>query len=118
MTVVNEKRSFKEKIDDLKWDAKQKYYRTKDWCRDHTTEAVGLATVLISGSIELIRVVSKNKNNKEEKQLKENYIYDRSAGHYYELKRQPKSSEWLMIDHRKAEGECLGDILSDMRILK
>lgn len=115
---MREKRTLKERLDDFRWDAKQKYYKIKDWCHDHPSEAVALTTVFMSGTIEMIRVVAKNKNISEEKQLKENYIYDRSAGHYYELKRQPKSSEWRMIDHRKAEGESLGDILNDMRILK
>ena len=77
-----------------------------------------MVPVLVSGTIELVKIVAKSKNTGEEKRLKENYIYDRSAGHYYELKRQPTASEWMSIDHRKSDGEMLGDILDDMRILK
>jgi hypothetical protein len=55
---------------------------------------------------------------KQEAHLKDEYIYDRSNGHYYELRRKIKSSEWQMIDQRKREGEMLGDILQDMRLLK
>jgi hypothetical protein len=115
---MEEKKTLKGTIGDLKSKAEQKFDRTKDWCRCHKSEIISLTPILISGTIEIVKIVSKNRNIGAERYLKENYIYDRSAGHYYELKRQPKSSEWTMIDHRKSNGELLGDILKDMNLLR
>lgn len=112
------KKSLKEKADDLKWWAKCKCTDAKIWCKNHKAEIITLAPVLISGTIELVKIVAKKGTVKEEQHLKDEYIYDRSNGHYYELRRKIKSSEWQMIDHRKREGEMLGDILQDMRLLK
>ena len=88
------------------------------FCIDHKEALLVIIPVLVSGTIELIKIAARNGSQKEDKYLKENYIYDRSAGHYYELQHKPSSSEWKMIDHRKSEGELLGDILTDMDILK
>jgi len=115
---MEEKRTFKETVNDLKQRTKEKIELTCDWCKRHKETLVVLIPVVVSGTVELVKVVAKSKNQKEERVLKENFIYDRQHGHYYELKRAPKSSEWRMIDMRKGEGESLGDILADMRILK
>lgn len=115
---MEEKKTVKERFEEFKFWAKQKSNEAYNFCVEHKEALIVLVPVIVSGSIELIKIVARSKNNKEDRYLKENYIYDRSCGHYYELKRQPKSSEWRLIDQRKAEGELLGDILQDMRILK
>ena len=69
----------------------------------------------------LIRVgsgVSKNARLKKEQNLKDLYCYDRSMGHYWKLKRQLTSDEWLRIEKQKREGKKLGVILEEMRVLK
>lgn len=113
-----EKKSFKERYEEKKKKAKEKFDDVKKWCGEHKSEIVVFGPVLITGAVEIIKTVSKRKNLDDEKALKDNYIYDRSMGHYYELKRKLKSSEWLQIEERKAEGETLGSILQDMRVLK
>lgn len=45
-------------------------------------------------------------------------IYDRSTGHYYEMRRKPKTSEWLRIEEENKKGKPLGWILNDMKLLK
>ena len=72
----------------------------------------------MGGIIEIAKISTKRYTVNEEKALKERYIYDRSTGHYYEMKRKPKSSEWLQIEQRKQNGETLGWILNDMKLLK
>ena len=113
-----EERSIKERWEDFKYDCKLNFVKFSDWCHDHKEVLVVIVPVLVSGSIELVKIAAKSKNVGEEKRLKDNYIYDRSLGHYYELSRKPTASEWRMIDHRKQNGELLGDVLNDMRILK
>lgn len=102
----------------FKMSCKEKGSKVYDWCCRHRETLIVMIPVLVSGSIELVKIVSRRSNINEDRYLKENFVYDRSQGHYYELKRQPTATEWRLIDHRKSEGELLGDILNDMRILK
>lgn len=113
-----EEKNLKTRWSDFKQDCRYNFVKFSDWCSRHRETLIVIVPVLISGSIELVKIVARSKNNGDERRLKENYIYDRSQGHYYELKRKPTASEWRMIDHRKSEGELLGDVLNDMRILK
>lgn len=116
---MEEKVTLRERIESLKNGTKQKFEDVKQWCKEHQNEALVLAPVVISGTIEVFKIVMKRKNLSEERSLKENFIYDRSMGHYYELRRKLKSSEWIQIEKRKLEGrETLGEILQDMNVLK
>ena len=115
---MEDKKTLKERFADKKETAKEKLSDVRQWCGNHKAEIMVLAPVLISGAVEMVKVATKKKNLNEEQHLKDNYIYDRSMGHYYELRRKLKSSEWLQIEERKAEGETLGRILEDMRVLK
>ena len=45
------------------------------------------------------------------------YIYDRSMGHYWKCRKKPTTEQYLEIERRKANGEGLGTILTDMRLL-
>ena len=65
-----------------------------------------------------VKVGGKQIKLAKEKNLKENYCYDRSLGHYWALRRNPSNAEWLEIDRRKRNGERLADILEDLRLLK
>lgn len=54
---------------------------------------------------------------KQERTLKDNYIYDRSMGHYWKCRRKPSTNEYLEIERRKNAGESLGSILTSMKLL-
>lgn len=109
---------FKEKVDATKAWAERKKEELSVWIGENKEVLKIAAPVVIGGGLELIRVIMKRSNVKKEEDLRTNFIYDRRNGHYYELKRQPKSKQWLEIDRRKDEGERVGDILRDMRLLK
>lgn len=105
---------FEEKSDWAKWKAQA----AVDWCKEHKEAIIVFGPVIMGGIIEIAKISTKRHTVNEEKALKERYIYDRSTGHYYEMKRKPKSSEWLQIEQRKQNGETLGSILNDMKLLK
>lgn len=65
-----------------------------------------------------IKVVGRRINLKKEENLKKCYCYDRSLGHYWELRRELTNKEWLHVDQRKKNGERLSDILAEMKVLK
>lgn len=48
---------------------------------------------------------------------KDNYIYDRSMGHYWKCRKKPTTEQYLEIERRNANGEGLGTILTYMRLL-
>ena len=96
-----------------------RYEAAKEWCKNNKEVIIAVAPPLIGGAVELIKMSVKKGYISEEKRLKNNYIYDRERGHYYELCRKPKSSEWLQIDHMREVGDVpLGVILNDMKLLK
>ncbi len=66
----------------------------------------------------IIKQAKTDHNHRKEQELKDLYIYDRSAGHYWPLCRKPKASEWVEIDSRKAAGEDYYVILTDMKLLR
>ena len=45
------------------------------------------------------------------------YIYDRSMGQYWKCCKNPTTEQYLEINRRKDNGEGLGTILADMRLL-
>lgn len=115
---MKEKKTFKEWLEEKSDWAKWKIHCASEWCKEHKESVIVFGPVIMGGIIEILKISTKRHVVNEEKALKERYIYDRSTGHYYELKRQPKSREWLMIEQRKQNGETLGVILNDMRLLK
>lgn len=87
------------------------YYKNKSW--------VGPAmSVCLTATPFIIRFATKQTNLAKEQKLKDKYIYDRSHGHYWELRRKLSNRELTEIDRRKDKGESLVDILESMRVLK
>lgn len=100
--------------------------RTKDkisvWCGENKEIIVVMAPILVGSVVELVKISAKRQNIKEEEYLKNNYIYDRSNGHYYEIKNirssKKRNKNFLEIDRRRNDGEKLYDILDSMKLLK
>lgn len=110
--------NWKEKLAELKAWAKWKWNDAKIFYNAHKQEVIIWGPPIIGGVVEIVKICTKDKTVKEQKRLKENYIYDHKAGHYYELRRKLKNSEWAEIDRRRNYGEPLYAILEDMRVLK
>ena len=108
----------KEKINDISGEVKWKAYCVKEWCKNNKEASIVLGTVAAKGAMDMWKVHMKNAAVREERALKDRYIYNHSTGHYYELKRKPKASEWLKIEELKKQGKPLGWILNDMKLLK
>ncbi len=122
VNVVEEKKTFKERFEDTKTEVKWKAHLACEWCKENKEfiEKIVpvMAPVVIGSIVEIAKIATRQRSINEEKALKDRYIYDRSNGHYYELRRKLKTSEWLQIEQRKQNGESLGWILNDMRLLK
>lgn len=105
------KEELKNNISKAERDVKNWYYRNRSWVAP-TVSLVLTVTPFI------VRFVTKRTNLVKEQNLKDKYIYDRSHGHYWELRRKLSNRELTEIDRRKDKGESLVDILESMRVLK
>lgn len=90
----------------------------KDIWDNNRAEILVLAPVVIGAVTAGTKAIGKHINLNKQENLKERYIYDTSLGHYWELKRKLSNDQWLEIEHRRRNGEILGDILESMRVLK
>lgn len=118
MSNVKPKLTLKERLHDLNTKAKQKAGDMIIWCGEHK-EAVATALPIIIGvTSSVVKTITKKKSRDEIRELKDEYIYDRRAGHYIQVRRQPTNSEWIEIDRRYQAGENYSQILMDMRLLK
>ena len=104
------KREIKEMI-------QQKYQTAKEWAVNNKAVVAAATPVVLSGITKFGKFVGRRVNLRKQEQLKTHYCYDRSLGHYWKLKRELRSDEWLEIDRRKRNGEKLSDILAQMRVL-
>lgn len=89
-----------------------------DWIQNNKEIAIGIGTFAVGVGGRMIKDAKHRHRVNEEKQLKNNYCYDRSLGHYWKLRRELTNDEWVMIDKRKRNGERLGDILAELKVLK
>lgn len=110
-------KGFDQKKKDLKEKVKTKFHSAKDWVIKNKEMIITSAPIVIGGLTTIIKVVGKRSNLRKEENLKDLYCYDRSLGHYWKLKRELSSREWIEVDRRKKNGERLSDILDDMRVL-
>lgn len=105
------KRKAKDKKEEIKYNWETKY---KKPVTDAAKLAgfVGFITALgfISGTPKRIQV-------KHETELKERYIYDRTLGMYWHLRRKLKPLEKIEIENRRANHEPYSQILSDMKLI-
>lgn len=110
-TVVNEKRSFGDKV-------KAGLRNVGLWIMNNKELVITLAPIAIGGIVTVTKVVGTRINLNKQESIKELYCYDRSLGHYWRLRRELTNKEWLEIDTRKKNGERLADILAELKVLK
>ena len=105
------KEELKNGFSKVKNDTKNWYYKNRSWI----APAVSISLTVMPF---IFRFAAKQTNLAKEQKLKDKYIYDRSHGHYWELRRKLSNRELTEIDRRKDKGESLVDILESMRVLK
>jgi len=108
----------------FKADVKHCAMRAGNWFYNNREEIVtfaGVGVAVVGAASGLLRAVNNSgwgtKRQKEAQTLKM-HCYDRSAGHYWELRRPLSNKEWAVVEDRRRNGERIGDILEDMKVLK
>lgn len=77
----------------------------------------GTVAAVLGGVCKLSKEIRHESRIREERDLKNLYIYDRSLGCWHRLRRPMRPSEKLEMEQRKARGERLSYILSSMKLL-
>ena len=107
-----------EKIEELKKKGMETYEKVMQKAKENKEVLIVFGPVAIGAMVEIGKAMNRSSTMRTNKRLRENYVYDRSAGHYYETKRKLKNKEWLQFDERRDQGEPVGRILNDMGLLK
>ena len=99
-----------------KWDENKR--KALDWWDEN--KSVVLIVVPVAGAVltKGIQSIGRTVNLKLEERNKDRRLYDTSLGHYWELRRKLSNTDWVQINRRRNQGESLGDILDEMRVLK
>lgn len=118
MEIIVESTVEKTRWERAKEKAKRAKRRISDWCYDHKVGLIMTAPVIITGIKQWMYVRARTAVIDHKEKVKEHRIYDRSEGHYWELRREPTNAEWYVIKERRVKGEKLVDILEDLRLLR
>lgn len=108
----------KAKFREFKENLKQKANNVRWWIHDNKEMIMILGPGAIAGVATIVKTIGRHVNLRKEENLKDMYCYDRSLGHYWQLRRELTNKEWLEIDTRKKNGERLADILEELKVLK
>lgn len=116
VTLDSKKMRKEAKRREFKAKAQQTVVTGLRWIKDNW-EIVSIAgTVLVGVTGKSIKMISKHRQNQFAKNLKDRYIYDRSNGHYWKLRKTPSNSDLLELERRRKD-VGLGQALSDMRLI-
>lgn len=108
---------FKRKAEGAKAWCDVKAYEAGQWAKEHPSEAATIVCTAIGAIGIIIRRSGHNAKIRREQRLKDRYVYDRSLGRYWMLKRRPTQSEQLAIESMKKQGLGYGDILTRLKLL-
>jgi hypothetical protein len=111
--VIRETKEKKFDFQKLKRKAEMKVQYGWEWLKENKEMVI----ILVPIAAAAVKAVGKGRNLHKEEELKERYIYDRSLGHYWKLRRELTNKEYLEIDSRRKNGERMADILNEMRVL-
>lgn len=111
ITMEIKKAERKRKLEELKKNA-------LNYWENNKATVITVGTAALYGIGKAAKAIGRVAAAKQEQHNKELYCYDNRLGHYWELRRKLKNSEWSEIDQRKRKGEALSDILRDLKVLK
>lgn len=111
---------------DITWEIKKRELKDKvknAWngvCRfvDNNKEIIAVS-LPIAGKVvyDLVKQHKRNSYLREERELKDQHIYDPRLGIYFKTRKPLSTNQRLEFAARREKGESVSDILRDMRIL-
>ena len=111
----------KDKADKTKEKARETACRVWIWTQEHPEQAATIACTVVgvTGYVvkKSVKGITQNARLRKETKLKERYIYDRSLGRYWLLRRRPTQREQLEIERLRKMGLKYGDILTRLKLI-
>lgn len=111
------KDKIKEKIEDGRTWLDVKAWQAREWAKENPEQAATVICTAIGAGVLMTKGMIKSARLHKEAVLKERYIYDRSLGKYWRLRRVPTQTEQLKIARLKKEGLGYAEILTSMKLL-
>ena len=113
--VKNAKEKTKKWCSDRYWDARTLW----TYHKDEIIAAGGLVTSGVLGGIKIYDAITVRQRRKAAMRYEDRKLfYDPSTGCRYRLKRNLSNRENLELSQRKKNGEDVGTILKDMKVLR
>lgn len=107
----------KDKAENARVKADVWWWQCKEWAKANPEQAelivataIGAVGVIIKRSFSMAKV-------HREQRAKDLYIYDRSLGRYWTLRRKLTKSEQIAIEQMKKAGMGYGEILTRLKLL-
>lgn len=119
MTKAEFKRKTYELVDKIGHTARSVGSKAKDFYDENRGWVLGIGIPLAAKiGYDIVKDVRHTSHINEEKRLKENMIYDRSKGLYFETRKPMTTNQKLEYSRRRDDGESTESILRSMKILK
>ena len=96
----------------------EKLNRAMGWCKENKEILVIALPAVAAGFAGICKLGGKMIDAHKVHNHQNLTCYDRSLGHYWQLKRELSNDEWVAIEKRRKRGERLADILTELKVLK
>lgn len=115
---INGFNEFKRKVKHAAEEAKLKVKAFYEVCSQNKEATLAVASILIPGTIEVVKMGQKRKARKDKKRDDDLRVWDPVEGHHWYLRRKLTNSEFLEMERRVRNGEDRGQVLYDMGVLR
>ena len=99
-------------------DAKFKAKCFVETCKQNKEQVVAVAAIVVPGAIEITKMLIRNGDKRADEDHRKREMWDPVEGHWWKLRRELKTSEYLEVERRVRDGESRGEVLEDMGLLR
>lgn len=98
--------------------AKIKAQKFWEDCKENKEVIIAVGSVAVPTVVEVTKMIIKGSNRRTDDDRRKKQMWDPVEGHWWKLRRELSSSEYLEVEHRVKNGESRGEVLYDMGVLK
>lgn len=117
---MTRREKIKQKIEDIRWRAKQKAIAAKEWVVNNKEVVILAAPVVFKAGQEIYKshhkTAAQKWQEKERERIATTY-YDPSSGLHWKLNREPTNAERIIIDRKRREGYDVSEVLMDLGLI-
>lgn len=117
---MTRREKIKQKIEDIRWRAKQKAIAAKEWVVNNKEVVILAAPVVFKAGQEICKshrkTAAQKWQEKERERIATTY-YDPSSGLHWKLNREPTNAERIIIDRKRREGYDVSEVLMDLGLI-